>query len=675
MTTIEYSVVKTDYYASTKKETYHQTQIEVTPELVAHLRKVAQLDVPGEDYLLQDVKIVYDNGDVIEYRDNTEVGFAPVISFITEDVSQRSFQYFFCQEEERFLYHNNSISEKLDNILRNQKKLGKFLGPVGNRIKGFSLNINSDRRVEEFSNPKYKDIANAFPDFRFINRWPLLRQQFDYQLNNINEEHRTDFFMLQEASKNATNTIKRYFNSKLGFKVVITEYSLHPNSFNLIFAYNESRVNIDYYEHLYYTRSGKPTSNFCRDILSKQDLINRHAKTEFEKSAQIFRIKTPLVTLNVINTHLGLTNEHKLSALKKLLSFFDYDRGLYLISGDFNQFDMSKPGNHYYKEQISLLTDNGFVWETESAKNSWLNTSFMAFPYDIFRFLDKEEIEKFYEIASQTNSSLQVRQFILDKIMAKNLDLSSVCMDAVFTKNFNHFDCDVRFVTTLGGHKIYPEKAWVTNKIFQYIYLYLTDYDRLDQPPPLSSDHFGMEIHITKKACTPYIDFNISIDIDDFFDMIQPAFKSSISRFCDRITIKTLEQNRVNSYITPIIFGVQSCAITNMLYGETGVYIKIMMLLISQIGLKFNSKTTSGLFLCFMMIFQLYTECSQDQYLDLNLVHKTITLVLSFIAGYIGSSLSDRFCDYIEPLIFSKVKARPTKTFPIETANQPNLPG
>ncbi len=308
-----------------------------------------------------------------------------------------------------------------------------------------SLNVNSDRRVE-LPGP----TRSAFEEFDLDHRYPT-NERF---LETLIHEEEINCFALQEIDPKALGMLSKTFERQ-GFKWITTPYCLDSGAFSFMFAYDPKKIEVRDVEQCYYTASGLPTTDAERKSLSKDEKFKRHLEVEFEKSAQVFTLHTLDDGKNycVANTQPGLTNKHRLLAMHKLVDFIETrptrvaeTQGTILV-GDMNQFDDRVAEARSFMDQIHVLTEAGYCWDSESLGQEGAKSTFFGFPYDIFRFLSGDEKTRLKEL-EVGNDPIALRRFYLDK--CQTLSLWGACLDAVYTRGQVSAK-DVQAYTFFGG--------------------------------------------------------------------------------------------------------------------------------------------------------------------------------------------------------------------------------
>lgn len=206
-------------------------------------------------------------------------------------------------------------------------------------------------------------------------------------------------FALQELDNEAVSLLQKYFDD-VGYSHIHTGYCPDKYAFKFMYAYNPNYVKISDIKQIYFTESGLATSDEERLTLSKEEKIRRHCETEFEKSAYIVTVNNKYL---LVNTYQSLTNPHKLAAMTKLTHALSNETLPIIIVGDFNMFDMDNSNNIVFHEQINILMDNNYTWITKDLLDRGIKATFIGFPYDIDRFLTKENKEELALVKQENN--------------------------------------------------------------------------------------------------------------------------------------------------------------------------------------------------------------------------------------------------------------------------------
>ncbi len=346
-----------------------------------------------------------------------------------------------------------------------------------NKLMLFSLNVNCDRRNDNPNGP----FAAAFADLSFQSRFSVTMALIKSAYKKCSET----VFLFQEASDEACDILKTSLK-EMGLDVLTNKYAPDRGAFNFVFAFNPELYKLEEIKQIYYTESGLPTSPEEREQLTKDEKIQRHCGTEFEKSAQLVRLfhKEANKSLLLVNTHPGLENEHRLQAMSKLCEALEQEKGIVILAGDFNQFDKRVPEAKLFDEQIDILEENGFHWESKNLSNQGLKSTFISFPFDIFRFFNREDFAELDQVKEQ-NDPVALREFCINKIQEKNISLFGACLDAIFTRGINQ-PVTTKAYMMFCGEKINTLKITNRNELQREFLDYLKGNSA---EPALNSDH------------------------------------------------------------------------------------------------------------------------------------------------------------------------------------------
>lgn len=347
-----------------------------------------------------------------------------------------------------------------------------------------TLNVNSDRRLY-----KGTPLEPAFSDFSFRARFGLLKELLD----SLSEDEQSTF-ALQEADDEARELLKDYFKQK-GYNVLTTKYANDPGAFNFLFAYNPALYEVVESSQIYYTESGQTTSPEERKTLTKEEKLKLHLGTEFEKSAQLVRLKdkkTGKICL-AANTHPGLEMAHRLSAMKKLCDALANEHEMIVALGDFNQFDPRVPEPTTYQEQIDILKTHGFKWSSEGLSHAGMKTTFMGFPFDVMRFFNEADRTEYQALTQDKDHLERLREFFVRKIKEKQISLYGGCLNGVFTKNLPESASVSVHCFTMFGHRRIETTTYPDAKGFQEAYIrHVETHIPEENEAVTSSDHFAV---------------------------------------------------------------------------------------------------------------------------------------------------------------------------------------
>lgn len=141
-----------------------------------------------------------------------------------------------------------------------------------------------------------------------------------------------------------------------------------------------------------------------RKTLSREEIQAHNLGVDFEKSAQVATLAVVEngQIVKIYNTHPGLVNAHRLAAMDVLSAKIAEDRinGIsVVVAGDMNQFDMRVTEPKVLEEQPLKLTQAGLTWlSRETLLERGAQATFMAYSYDIMRFLTKNDKEYLFSL-------------------------------------------------------------------------------------------------------------------------------------------------------------------------------------------------------------------------------------------------------------------------------------
>lgn len=361
------------------------------------------------------------------------------------------------------------------------------------QISAFFYNVNSDRRVDDPKQP----FAPGFSDLTFKARFPINMAFFESILNDNNNT----FFALQEANDTARDLLKDFFEQKR-LTVLTAKYAdpADPGSFSFVFAFNPATYDLIATTQFYYTETGKFTPPEERAVLSKDAKISRHCGTEFEKSAQLIRLrhKESNKEILVVNTHPGLEMNHRILAMKRLCETLQNERGIVIAGGDYNQFDSSVAEPVLCMDQIKVLQENGFHWASEGLSKVGLKSTFIGFPFDIARFLNKSDFAELDEIKQDPANLPQLRHFFIRKLLEKQISLFGSCLDAIFTRGLPEEARVSVSSLTMFNRRVLDTTQIEDKKAFQDRFIqHFVEHDaNTPAESPIGSDHMALSATI-----------------------------------------------------------------------------------------------------------------------------------------------------------------------------------
>jgi endonuclease/exonuclease/phosphatase family metal-dependent hydrolase len=325
-------------------------------------------------------------------------------------------------------------------------------------------NINSDRRVELQDDEKYKYTAIPFADFSVHQRFTYIAANIDYLV----KEKQVSLLALQEVEDSVLPKLKAHLES-IGLNVITAKYNPTPMAFNLLFAYDPAKYCFVDSKQIYLTLSGTSTDN--RDSLTKDELFAQNLNQPFEKSSLLVHLRDNSNgnEFCIVNNHLGLSNKHRLLASNLLCSKLSEIKLPMVLVGDFNQFDDAVPEARLLMQQIEVFENHGFNWTSKCLQTQHPGGTFVSYPYDIDRFLDKRTDLPELDALKAKADYEGIRKFYINKITEKNIPLFSTSLDAVFEKNTAHAEagkpsrCKALLFGQAGRIKPVPDAATIHN--------------------------------------------------------------------------------------------------------------------------------------------------------------------------------------------------------------------
>lgn len=366
----------------------------------------------------------------------------------------------------------------------------------------FSENVDCDRRSE------VGPLSAPFRDLQWDSRFAI-KTAFYQEIYNNNKK--TKFFN-QELNDVACAQLTKFYEG-LGLKVESTKYTTHSGAFNYLFAYNPEYYEVEKRSQVYYTKTGKPTSQEERDSLSKEENIQNHFGTEFEKSAQLIWVRnkiTGTTTLDV-NMHPGLEigldrktglivdeMNHRILAMKRLCEQLQNEHGNVILIGDFNQFDPRFLEPTIYADQIKVLQSYGFRWASEGLCRVGMKATFVSKPYDFEHLLAAEKLAEFRALKQNITDQNELRLAIVKFIQDNNVCVIGTCLDGVFTRGLPETASITVKSCTLFHRKIVYTDEIENGKAFQDQYLQHFVDNRADAgvEPVIGSDHMAMSMTV-----------------------------------------------------------------------------------------------------------------------------------------------------------------------------------
>ena len=154
-------------------------------------------------------------------------------------------------------------------------------------------------------------------------------------------------FALQEIDKNALKKLSKTFD-RLGYKCITTPYCLDAGSFSFMFAYDPKKIEISRSRAMLlhgYQASQPRMKNESHS--QKKKNLNDTCRLNLKNPHKYFTIHTldDGKKYSIANTHPGLTNEHRLLAMHKLVTFMEDRQKRHpeiqatVVVGDMNQFN------------------------------------------------------------------------------------------------------------------------------------------------------------------------------------------------------------------------------------------------------------------------------------------------------------------------------------------------
>lgn len=368
----------------------------------------------------------------------------------------------------------------------------------------FQHNSDDDRRYYRGG-----QFGAEFPDLTFESRFALNTALYE----NAYRENNETIFTHQEGNDIARDKLNEFYTG-LGLSVLTTKYCFHAGSYNFVFAYNSGVFEVVETSQVYYTQSGQSTTDIDRAALTKPEKMERHFGTEFEKSAQLVRLrhKESGQLFLVVNTHPGLEMQNRLLAMQKLCAALSQETGMVVLTGDFNQFDARSPAPAIYYDQIRILQDNGFHWASEGLSRIGMRSTFVCKPGDFFHLLSAEKVAVFKDKLTSLTDPNERRQFVMRTIQEEGLNLIGICLDATFTRGLPQNAMVSVNAFTMFSRRVVNADTGVAETIREvintssvensqefhnrYVQHFINHRADAGVEPPLPSDHFALATRI-----------------------------------------------------------------------------------------------------------------------------------------------------------------------------------
>lgn len=368
----------------------------------------------------------------------------------------------------------------------------------------FQHNSDDDRRF-------YRSgmFGAEFPDLTFESRFALNTALYE----NAFRENNETIFTHQEGNDIAREKLKAFYEN-LGLSVLTTKYCLDKGSYNFVFSYNPTVFDVVETSQVYYTQNGQSTTDEERAALTKPEKMERHFGTEFEKSAQLVRLrhKESGQLFLIVNTHPGLEMQHRLLAMQKLCDALAHETGVVVMTGDFNLFDPRSSKPTIYHDQVKILQDHGFYWASEGQSHIGMKSTFVCKPGDIFHLLSPEKVAIFQSTLASLTDPEERRQFVMRTIIEEGLNLIGTCLDATFTRGLpqnatvrvNAFTMFSRRVVNADTGVAETKRELINTSDTQnpaefhkrYVQHFINHRADAGVEPPLPSDHFALATKI-----------------------------------------------------------------------------------------------------------------------------------------------------------------------------------
>jgi endonuclease/exonuclease/phosphatase family metal-dependent hydrolase len=335
----------------------------------------------------------------------------------------------------------------------------------------------------------FKDglYGRAFPELSFENRWTKLQILYSHHIRDG-----VKVFALQEVGQDiALGAIRQFFEQECHFICIITPYNRSSQSYVFILAYDPTVLHVQEGVQIFFTRSGLPIPDGRRQTMSTKDLLDHNYGVIYERSAQVANVVVIEngKTFTVVNTHPGLLNEHRLAAMHVLCTALDGIQNVVLL-GDFNQFDATRCCNEPFYEQQRVIQAHGFS-NTHSTPlyTKGLKATFVSHPYDIARFLSKEE-----KARMDKQSPANIRARCLREVSRGTFEYVSMVLDDVYVRGPDiHIPMESIAPWTILNTTLINTLDGTTRAAFNTQYR----IDILDgRSPALPSDHISIQFEI-----------------------------------------------------------------------------------------------------------------------------------------------------------------------------------
>lgn len=298
-------------------------------------------------------------------------------------------------------------------------------------------------------------VNNSFPELSFENRFPLLEILYHHQILYMD----VNLFVLQGLGDDAYQLLTDFFK-KEGFKCISAKYNAHSSSPHYLIAYKEGDFEIKEIKQIYFTKNGSSLTSKQGESMVKEQKIG----VEYDRSTQIItlsQLKKNNEEVVVVNTQAGQANENKFMAIamERLCSELDNENRPILAMG-INLFDPRINKNRaqsIYQEQIDIFSKHGFYWSSKHIYEFGMKSTFIAHPFDILHFFNKEDWKQFEEFKEQYNYK-GLRDLCFHVIQRDNICLVLDNLYGVFTKNFKQAEGEDRI-------RISPTTLFVNERV------------------------------------------------------------------------------------------------------------------------------------------------------------------------------------------------------------------
>lgn len=401
---------------------------------------------------------------------------------------------------------------------------------------GFKYHTNNMQSLRDL-HPKTGVLASVFPELTFENRYPIIINYMESLM-----EQGFNLFGEQELDDISSIMMQEFFTSK-GYHSVIDNYCDDKFSTKFLFAFNPEEYEFvnptQPSQRIAFTETGLFLTDQQRDELklkklnelteeekaslpkrkleaiSKEYIFKHNLGVEYEKSAQIIELRNKQngEIFKIYNTHPGLPNEHRLMCMDILSHEIKRDIAEHpeiniVLAGDMNQFDMTVPNSTVYLEQTNKISEMGLDYVTMELVNSESSSTFFSDPYDIMRYITKEQKDRIFALKDTIRDKSgddcmtaitelrELYQSLNQELIERNILRLSTVLDgiALYGPAFKNHQVSVQSDT-------YLNNSFFKTNVPGLSKTHLNEIIRTSDKP-LPSDHFGVGVMVEDEEQT-----------------------------------------------------------------------------------------------------------------------------------------------------------------------------